>query len=86
MEDNVSLKNTLKFKIERYLQLYLSSFYKRDNKIFVFGAWFGEKYDDNSKYLYEYVVKKLSRDKGCMDNKKGRNIFFFKRKKLSCLP
>lgn len=28
---------------------------KKRNRI-VFGAWFGEKYDDNSKYLFEYVI------------------------------
>ena len=29
----------------------------RNDKIWIFGAWFGEKYADNSKYLYEYVVQ-----------------------------
>ena len=80
MEDNVSLKNTLKFKIERYLQLYLSSFYKRDNKIFVFGAWFGEKYDDNSKYLYEYVVKNCPEIKAVWITKKEEIYFSLKEK------
>lgn len=27
----------------------------RNNKIWVFGAWEGKKYDDNSKYLFEYI-------------------------------
>ena len=27
----------------------------RKSNIWVFGAWFGEKYSDNSKYLFEYV-------------------------------
>ena len=27
----------------------------KDKKIWIFGAWFGEKYADNSKYLFEYV-------------------------------
>ncbi|MBQ9664942.1 MAG: CDP-glycerol glycerophosphotransferase family protein [Bacteroidaceae bacterium] len=27
----------------------------RDKRIWIFGAWEGEKYDDNSRYLYEYV-------------------------------
>ena len=26
-----------------------------DKNLWVFGAWFGEKYADNSKYLFEYV-------------------------------
>lgn len=31
-----------------------------DNHIWVFGAWFGETYNDNSKYLFEYVNTNLS--------------------------
>lgn len=29
----------------------------RSNKIWVFGAWYGQKYSDNSKWLYEYVLE-----------------------------
>ena len=29
----------------------------KDKELWVFGAWFGEKYADNSKYLFEYVHK-----------------------------
>jgi len=29
----------------------------KDENIWIFGAWFGEKYADNSKYLFEYVNK-----------------------------
>ena len=53
MNKEFSLKN----KIKRYLWLYISSFYKRDEKLIVFGSWFGKKYDDNSKYLFEYIIK-----------------------------
>ena len=28
---------------------------KRDNKLWVFGAWMGKKYEDNSRALFEYV-------------------------------
>jgi len=38
--------------------IYLISFLIPKNKnLWVFGAWFGEKYADNSKYLFEYVNK-----------------------------
>lgn len=38
--------------------LYLLSFViPKDKNLWVFGAWFGEKYADNSKYLFEYVCK-----------------------------
>ena len=28
----------------------------RSKKIWIFGAWFGEKYSDNSKYVYEHAI------------------------------
>lgn len=31
--------------------------YPKDKSTWVFGAWFGEAYADNSKYLFEYVCK-----------------------------
>ena len=42
--------NFLTFNLSR-----LSPF--RNKRIWVFGAWEGMKYDDNSKYLFEYVLK-----------------------------
>lgn len=30
---------------------------KRDKRIWIFGAWRGRKYDDNTRYLFEYVNK-----------------------------
>lgn len=42
--------NSITFNLSR-----LSPF--RSKRIWVFGAWRGQKYDDNSKYLFEYVSK-----------------------------
>jgi CDP-glycerol glycerophosphotransferase (TagB/SpsB family) len=40
------------------LPLYWLSFViPKDKNLWVFGAWFGERYADNSKYLFEYVNK-----------------------------
>jgi len=40
------------------LPLYwISKLIPKDKNIWVFGAWFGERYADNSKYLFEYVNK-----------------------------
>jgi len=40
------------------LPLYwLSYLMPKDKNLWVFGAWFGERYADNSKYLFEYVNK-----------------------------
>ena len=36
--------------------------YKRDSKLWVFGALSGKKYDDNTKYLFEYINEKHSDD------------------------
>lgn len=39
-----------------YDVIYIISFLVPKNKnLWIFGAWFGEKYADNSKYLFEYV-------------------------------
>jgi CDP-glycerol glycerophosphotransferase (TagB/SpsB family) len=36
---------------------YLSLIVPKNRNIWVFGSWFGEKYADNSKTLYEYVLE-----------------------------
>lgn len=33
----------------------ISILFPRDEHVWIFGAWFGERYCDNSKYLFEYV-------------------------------
>ncbi len=35
----------------------LSSHIKKDQNLWIFGTWSGEAYNDNSKYLFEYVQK-----------------------------
>jgi CDP-glycerol glycerophosphotransferase (TagB/SpsB family) len=34
---------------------WISRLIPKNNNIWIFGAWFGEQYNDNSKYLFEYV-------------------------------
>lgn len=36
---------------------FASSFIKRDPNLWVFGSWSGQLYNDNSKYLFEYIVE-----------------------------
>jgi CDP-glycerol glycerophosphotransferase (TagB/SpsB family) len=36
---------------------YISYLFPKNKNIWIFGAWFGEKYTDNSKVLFEYVNK-----------------------------
>ena len=33
--------------------------HKRDDKLWLFGAWSGERYSDNSRALYEYVLQNI---------------------------
>jgi CDP-glycerol glycerophosphotransferase (TagB/SpsB family) len=33
----------------------ISIFIPKDDNLWIFGSWYGEKYSDNSKYLFEYV-------------------------------
>ena len=55
----------MKLKKSKKLLLYIlntplywiSKLIPKDENIWIFGAWFGEKYADNSKYLFEYVNK-----------------------------
>ncbi|MBQ2980624.1 MAG: CDP-glycerol glycerophosphotransferase family protein [Lachnospiraceae bacterium] len=41
----------------KYMSLYLSMLIPKNKNCMVFGAWFGNKYADNTKYLYKYVVE-----------------------------
>lgn len=79
-------------KIETVISLVLgdliyliSYFVPKDRSLWVFGAWFGEKYADNSKYLFEYVNEKhpeiravwLTKNKESFDliSKKGYEVY-----------
>lgn len=53
MERLLKLRNLL-FK---YILLYFSSLVPKERNRLVFGAWLGEKYSDNSRYLYEFVLE-----------------------------
>lgn len=44
--------------IKKICSLNLSTMKKRDPDLFVFGSWFGDKFADNSKYLYLYFLQK----------------------------
>lgn len=46
----------LKKNINYFLHLYKSIFNSRNKDVFVFGSWFGDKFADNSKFLYLYTL------------------------------
>lgn len=54
----------IKGRIYRYLVYviniplyYISYFFPKNKNVWIFGAWFGDKYADNSKALFEFVNK-----------------------------
>lgn len=49
------LNKVFVYSINSLLYL-ISKLVPKDKNIWIFGAWFGEKYADNSKYLFEYIT------------------------------
>lgn len=49
--------NMLK-KFMRNIVYYLSGFVKKNDKIIIFGSWFGNKVGDNPKYMLDYLSEK----------------------------
>ncbi len=68
--------------IKKYANLYASTCKARDCNLMLFGAWFGKKYDDNPRYLFEYVVENcpqiravwMTADAGVYQRLKERNL------------
>jgi CDP-glycerol glycerophosphotransferase len=50
---------------------HLSCFFPRKKNIIIFGAWFGEKYSDNSMYLFEYACQMREMDCIWLTHKKS---------------
>ena len=60
------LNNLLKLVIYTlHIPLYVISYFiPKKKNLWVFGAWFGSKYSDNSKYLFDYVNKNYKMIRG----------------------
>lgn len=52
----MKIKSLFELIIELLFQ-YLTMLLPRKNNLMLFGAWFGNKYDDNTRYLFEYICK-----------------------------
>ncbi len=50
------MKKLFYYGLNSFLYL-LAKVIKKNSNIWLFSAWFGEKYADNSKYLFEYINK-----------------------------
>lgn len=72
--------NRLSLYILGYTIYILSFFSKRDKKLWVFGAWLGEKYSDNAKYVFEFVNKNY-KDIRCIWLTKNKKILRYLRAK-----
>lgn len=58
----------------------LSKIIKPNKNIWIFGAWFGKKYGDNSKYLFEYVNKNYPEIKAIWLTKDNATLKLLKNK------
>lgn len=56
------IKNILKIIAQPIMMLsyHISGLFRRNPNIWVFGAWRGQQYSDNTKYLFEYINEKHS--------------------------
>lgn len=62
------LKNALKYRFSKMFRK------DRDLNLWVFGAWEGQKFSDNSKYLFEYMLKNIP-DIKCVWQTKNEKIY-----------
>lgn len=61
LKDVPTVSNTARrkryWKINAFLYYLLKLNFMRDKNLWIFGAWEGNKYDDNTKYFFEYINK-----------------------------
>lgn len=61
-------KNAIRFRLMRIFRG------KRDDRLWLFSAWEGQKYADNSKYLFEYVIK-YHKEITCVWQTKNKEVY-----------
>ena len=49
--------NKLFFGIIFYPLFIMSKLIPKSNNVWIFGAWYGNRYSDNTSYLFEYIYK-----------------------------
>lgn len=64
-EETMDLKEFCKMclGIVKRIPLLISQFFPRSKDIYIFGAWYGQKFSDNSRAVYQYAVSHT--DKTC---------------------
>lgn len=58
-----------------YIAYLFSFFFPKSKKIWVFGSWFGERYADNPKYMYEWIIKNDSSIKAVWISKEKSIVY-----------
>lgn len=51
------IKNRIEIIIKNLIYLCISIFWKKDKSIVLMDAWFGQKFADNPRYLYQYLFE-----------------------------
>ena len=60
-------------------------FFPKNKKVIIFTAWFGKKYADNSRYVFEYMLEKHT-DYQCFWMTTDKNLFYaLSEKNIPCL-
>jgi len=70
------LKKVLQFLLLPFLHFlyFLAGLLPRDSRIWVFGAWFGQRYGDNAKWLFLHCSKEHQKDIKCIWISKNRQV------------
>lgn len=77
-------RSLLKWVFNVLLRIILKFRNERDKNLWIFGAWEGQKYSDNSKYLFEYIHENHKNIK-CVWITKNKDIYEgLQRKNLPC--
>ena len=50
----------IKYFLENIYVSFCNLFFRRDKNVVLVGAWMGEKFADNSRYLYQYLYENIS--------------------------
>ncbi|MBN1060031.1 CDP-glycerol glycerophosphotransferase family protein [Clostridium botulinum] len=75
------MKKNIFIKIVYIIISYISMLSIRSKNIYIFGAWFGEKFSDNSKYLYLQALK--NNNKKAIWITKNSEVYTYLKKKNS---
>ncbi|MCP5462729.1 MAG: CDP-glycerol glycerophosphotransferase family protein [bacterium] len=59
-------------------------FFPKKKNLWVFGAWFGEKFSDNSKYLFQYIATNHPEIQAVWLTKNKQTFNFLRKQGFEC--